>query len=246
MVSDVKFDMKVIFLLFILPFAFSTLLVGEFPGFVSNSKPAFPLNDGVIHLTDRTFDDALREYDHILVKFYAEWCPHCRIMAEDYSELAQSEEIRKILPTLPENSTTSNIKEIIIKKIDEFIDTRINVKNYISSKVGEGLVQEGDIILIYGKSIIFREILKKAKNDGISFKVIFVDDKKNNQLKTEIGYLANLGVEVIYSFLGGVNTVITKATKVWIKAKSIFSNVYSPSTMKIGDESKDDNIYPWE
>ena len=87
----------------------------------------------------------------------------------------------KFVKNLIEKTQNKNIPtSSIISKLDEFINTKINTKEYISNKHGINLIKEGDNILIYGKSQIFRNILTKAIQKGLNFKVVYVDNRQNN------------------------------------------------------------------
>ena len=97
-------------------------------------------------------------------------------------------------------------------------------KNIIADSSSRNLIKDGDNILIYGKSKIFRKILLKAHQQGINFEVIFVDTPKSNQISTEIEFLAKLGISVTYSYLNGVSGLIGGVTKVFVKGKSMLSN----------------------
>ncbi len=130
--------------------------------------------------------------------------------------------IKNILQKIQNNKNID--KEAIINKFDEFINTKINTKDFISYKHGINLIKENDCILIYGKSQIFRKLLTKAVQKKINFKVIYVDNIQNNYIKTEIEFLSKLGVNVVYSYLNGISGIIDKVTKVFVKAKSMLSN----------------------
>jgi thiol-disulfide isomerase/thioredoxin len=43
-----------------------------------------------------TFDNAIKGADPVLVKFYAEWCGHCKTLAPAYEEAAKNVAERKI------------------------------------------------------------------------------------------------------------------------------------------------------
>lgn len=76
-----------------------------------------------------------------------------------------------------------DVKEALLSKLDEFINTKINTKDIISTKQGINLIKENDCLLIYGKSQIFRNILTRAVQRGINFRVIYVDNRQNNYSK---------------------------------------------------------------
>ena len=131
-------------------------------------------------------------------------------------------EIKSILNTIPSNISFPNIRDFICTKIDDFILKRINTKQIISDKTD--LINDNDVILIYGKSKIFRNLLTKAKNKKIKFKIIFVDNRQLNHISTEIEYFSKLQIPITYTYLTGLYNVIDKVTKVFIKAKAMLSN----------------------
>ena len=86
-----------------------------------------------------------------------------------------------ILSSYPSDIT----KEFIKLKIQYFIDQRIK-KIDINNKILKDIIQDGDTILLFGKSKIFRKLLLNAKEKKIKFSVIFVDSPKKSQISSEI------------------------------------------------------------
>ncbi len=115
-----------------------------------------------------------------------------------------------------------NLKELIKSKIEYFVERR--VKKIDFENIDNYLIQDGDTILFFGKSKIFRKILEKAKEKNIKFSIIFADSPKRNQMSSEIKFFSNLGVPVKYTYIKGVSNLMSEVTKIFVKADSMLVN----------------------
>ena len=129
------------------------------------------------------------------------------------------QQIADSLSAYPKNTT----KELIKAKIQYFIDKRIK-KIDTNNKILNYLIQDGDTILLYGKSKLFRKLLLNAKEKNIKFSLIFVDSPKRNQISSEIKFLSKLDIPVKYTYIKGINNLMSEVTKVFIKGDSMLIN----------------------
>ena len=136
-----------------------------------------------------------------------------------YNTCKYLQQIADLLSSYPKNAT----KELIKSKIQYFIDRRIK-KIDINNTILKDLIQDGDTILLYGKSKLFRKIILNAQEKNIKFSLIFVDSPKRNQISREIKFLSKLDIPVKYTYIKGINNLMSEVTKVFIKGDSMLIN----------------------
>ena len=53
----------------------------------------FEKSEGIFVLTNKNYDAAVKEFDYLLVYFYAPWCGHCKTLEPEYA--AAAKELKK-------------------------------------------------------------------------------------------------------------------------------------------------------
>lgn len=84
------------------------------------------------------------------------------------------------------------IMDILSNKIDEYISLNFFNEDKIAANVkffkkkiqrGNQLIKNGDCILVYGKSKIFKIMIENAVKENKDFRLIYVDNRENNHSK---------------------------------------------------------------
>ena len=61
-------------------------LLGQF---LPSSAKKYEIEDNVLVMTTKNFDQVLNEFDFVLAEFYAPWCGHCQSLAPEFTGAAK-------------------------------------------------------------------------------------------------------------------------------------------------------------
>ena len=56
---------------------------------LSVASKKFEKSEGIYLLTDKNYDAAIKEFEYLLVYFYAPWCGHCKALGPEFVKAGQ-------------------------------------------------------------------------------------------------------------------------------------------------------------
>eukprot|EP01102_Stenamoeba_stenopodia_P001437 TRINITY_DN11250_c0_g1_i1.p1 TRINITY_DN11250_c0_g1~~TRINITY_DN11250_c0_g1_i1.p1 ORF type:complete len:511 (-),score=129.22 TRINITY_DN11250_c0_g1_i1:38-1570(-) len=118
----------------------------------------------------------------------------------------------------------SEAKEFLLESIDSFINERITVADKVISQHSVSKIEDGDVILTLARSSVVEESLKKAFDEGKSFRVIIADSHPFKEGKKLLDNLVKHGIECTYILFNALSYVIKEVSKVLIGAHTLLAN----------------------
>ncbi|KAI9323149.1 hypothetical protein BX666DRAFT_2145845 [Dichotomocladium elegans] len=117
----------------------------------------------------------------------------------------------------------------LLECIEHFIRERITMADQLIVQNGLQKIQDGDVILTYGKSSVVESLLLETKKKNIDFKVIVVDSRPLFEGKHLLRRLTAAGINCSYYLLSSVYVALRSVTKVVMGAHALLNNgaVYS-------------------
>lgn len=116
-------------------------------------------------------------------------------------------------------------KEAMLESIDNFINERITLAEFIIARNAADMIADGDVILTYRQHRLVERALLQARHDGKQFEVSIVDDPFDQTGQMLAKTLRRERIRVYYSpHMGGTQASIRRATKVFVGAEAIFAN----------------------
>lgn len=129
-------------------------------------------------------------------------------------------EISEVDVSTPETEAKADLCDAI----DNFIRERITMADRVIAEKAAEKIRDGEVIITYAKSSIVQKALVEAFRQGKRFKVIVVDSRPLFEGKNLARALADLGLEVQYSLVTGIDHAIKSVTKVFLGAHAMMSN----------------------
>ncbi|KAI1825566.1 hypothetical protein F4861DRAFT_537817 [Xylaria intraflava] len=131
-------------------------------------------------------------------------------------------QVSKIDPDVPD----VDAKKQLCASIDAFIQERINFADVVITRKAADYIQNGDVILVYGRNTLVERTLLHANSvSGKKFDVIIIDDPYERQGQALAKTLVEQGVKVSYSGdFGALNVHVMRADRIFLGAEGMFSN----------------------
>ena len=129
-------------------------------------------------------------------------------------------EISAVDPDTPESTAKADLCDAI----DNFIREKITVAGQVIATSAAEKIQDGDVILTFGKSSTVQQTLVEAFRQGKKFRVIVIDSRPLFEGKNLARAVADLGLQVEYSLMHAISHAVRDATKVFLGAHAMMSN----------------------
>ncbi|KAK3945075.1 putative translation initiation factor eIF-2B subunit delta [Diplogelasinospora grovesii] len=116
-------------------------------------------------------------------------------------------------------------KEGLLETIDLFIKERIELAEYMIARNAAERINQGDVILTYGRHRLVEKSFLRAKENGKDFAVCIIDDPFDRAGQDLAKALRRAGIPVFYSpNVGGLRHQVARSTSVLLGAEAMFAN----------------------
>ncbi|KAJ2992524.1 hypothetical protein NUW58_g2140 [Xylaria curta] len=131
-------------------------------------------------------------------------------------------QVSKIDPDVPDVEA----KKELCASIDAFIQERINFADVVIAEKAAGYINNGDVVLVYGRNtLVERTLLHAYLVGGTKFDIIVIDDPYERQGQALAKTLTAEGLNVSYSGdFGALQFHVQHADSIFLGAEGMFSN----------------------
>lgn len=134
--------------------------------------------------------------------------------------------LKGVVSTVDVGASELEAKESIIAAIDAFIRERIVLADEVIAREGATRIDDGDVVLTYGKSSVVEKTLLSAHAAGRDFKVVVLDSRPLFEGRNLARSLLRHGLTVSYGLLSAASDLITRegVTKCLLGASAMLGN----------------------
>jgi translation initiation factor eIF-2B subunit delta len=132
--------------------------------------------------------------------------------------------LKEVVTQVPYDAIDKEAKTWVNSKIDNFIESRIIGAVEVISEKGANLIQNGDVIMTFSRSVSVEELFKKAYESRKSFKVMVVEGRPDRTSRAMIERLSKIGIKCVFTLIQSAIYVIKDVTKVLLGATAFMTN----------------------
>jgi translation initiation factor eIF-2B subunit delta len=132
--------------------------------------------------------------------------------------------LKKLISAIDPDLAETEAKSLLCDAIDGFVREKITLADEVIAKEATARIDDGDVVITYGKSSTVERTLLYAHREGKKFRVIVVDSRPLFEGKNLARSLIRAGVEVQYCLLSALGDVIEDATKCILGAAAMLGN----------------------
>lgn len=131
--------------------------------------------------------------------------------------------LKQVISKISIDITEQEAKDQLIEVIDNFIRERIDVADQVIVDSAADNIEDGDVVLTYGHSLVVKDALLKA-HETKQFSVVVVDSRPLFEGKKLAKDLTKAGVSCSYVLINALSYVMKDVTTVFLGAHSMLSN----------------------
>ena len=132
--------------------------------------------------------------------------------------------LKQIISAVDPDLAESDAKVFLCAAVDQFIRERITLADEVIAREAREKIEEGDVVLTYGKSSVVEKTLITAYKEGKRFSVIVADSRPMYEGKNMARSLLRQGIETNYCLVSALGDVVEDATKCMLGAAAMLGN----------------------
>ncbi|XP_053565435.1 translation initiation factor eIF-2B subunit delta isoform X2 [Bombina bombina] len=158
------------------------------------------------------------------LKPYISFLNQCRPLSASMGNAIKY--IKKEISNIGSNKGEEEAKSLLLTCIDRYIHEKIHLAAQAISKSAAEKISEDDVILVYGFSSLVTCILRDARKNGKTFRVIVADSRPRLEGRETLRRLVSCGIHCTYIMITAVSYILPEVSKVFLGAHALLANGY--------------------